>query len=443
MLQTFACRLTAAVPSAIATIEVRGPHAYSIVRSLLDGVEANQHPQASTDWLVGRVWLRRWPISQDHHEQVVVCRVEETVVEIHCHGGAAVTEEILLSLQRCGCTPITPSQWCNDRITQADSLQKAVERRGDVALMKATSASTAIMLLEQISGLLANHLTLICDSLRHRHWQQAKQAVQQLIAWDEFARHLTEPWRIVLAGPPNVGKSSLINALTGKQISIVHSEPGTTRDWIEAEAIIGGWPVTLTDTAGIRDTDEQIESQGVRLSKQRIEAADLVVVVVDATVGWTNQHDQIVSWITSAKRVLVAWNKSDLAEKNVSIKDGLDKTTEAQAVQFPSLWPEVHCSAVGPESLPNVLPSQSKVTLDSLAHTGASSSKSIKPLLDAISKILVPVQPGDRQALNFDADWRKIMQKVALLLESEVAPGSQSELELLENTLLSVQPSRS
>lgn len=94
--------------------------------------------------------------------------------------------------------------------------------------------------------------------------------------------HLLTPWRVVLAGSPNVGKSSLINALVGFERALVFDQPGTTRDAVTGSTAIGGWPITLIDTAGIRETDDPLESAGVRQARDLLQSADLVLHVEEA-----------------------------------------------------------------------------------------------------------------------------------------------------------------
>jgi small GTP-binding protein len=151
----------------------------------------------------------------------------------------------------------------------------------------------------------------------------AREALRHLISTYDFGQHLVTGWRIVLAGPPNVGKSSLINAIAGQSRSIVHAMAGTTRDWVEAETAIDGWPVTLTDTAGIRESAEAVEREGINRALERIQAADLLIIVVDASIGWTSTHEEIAAAATAPKLICV--NKFDLlrgsAESHVLAED--------------------------------------------------------------------------------------------------------------------------
>ena len=104
-----------------------------------------------------------------------------------------------------------------------------------------------------------------------------------LLRFGDLGLHLTTPWRVVLTGPPNVGKSSLINALVGRERAIGSAQPGTTRDVVTAVTAVGGWPIELADTAGVRQVVDPLEREGVNRAKRSREHADLVVMVADAT----------------------------------------------------------------------------------------------------------------------------------------------------------------
>ena len=139
--------------------------------------------------------------------------------------------------------------------------------------------------------------------------RSAVERVDRLLAWAPLGRHLVEPWRVVLAGPPNVGKSSLINALVGYERAIVHPTPGTTRDVVTVATAIDGWPVELTDTAGLHVSHEPLELAGIALTRARMAAADLVVLVFDASRSRSHADDALArDW----PQALMVWNKCDL-----------------------------------------------------------------------------------------------------------------------------------
>ena len=130
----------------------------------------------------------------------------------------------------------------------------------------------------------------------------------------DLGSHLIKPWRIVLAGPPNVDKSSLLNRLLGYNRAIVHEQEGTTRDLLSERTSIEGWPMELVDGAGIRsklEVADDIEATGVERTLDRIASADCVLLLVDATVGWTKVHDQLVGAIQG--RTILVHTKVDSA----------------------------------------------------------------------------------------------------------------------------------
>ncbi len=304
MADTFVARLTPAIPSAIATIAVNGPLAVSAVGEFVAG------DRDAEVWLEpGRIRYGRWNAARKTTgaEQVVVCRTGTQEVEIHCHGGNAICQSILVDLELRGCVRCTSHDFpanSNDEIC----------REAETDLQQATTDRAAAILLDQCNGSLGRSIEEAQELARLGKFDAARKVVNQVLQWRELGLHLTKPWRVVLAGPPNVGKSSLVNALVGNQRMIVHHEPGTTRDWVEVHSAIEGWPVSFTDTAGLRDSADFIEGEGIRKAIERVEAADLVVLVVDATIGWTDVHT-FLQRKAADKRVLVAWNKFDLFSK--------------------------------------------------------------------------------------------------------------------------------
>jgi len=127
-----------------------------------------------------------------------------------------------------------------------------------------------------------------------------------------WSRRLRDGATVVLLGRPNVGKSSVFNALVQDDRAIVSEMPGTTRDYIEAWTDIDGIPVRLIDTAGIRDADEDLEAEGVRRSRRLEETASLRILVLEAPFGMTTE-DQNLLRTMNGRALLMAWNKSDLA----------------------------------------------------------------------------------------------------------------------------------
>jgi tRNA modification GTPase len=227
---------------------------------------ANGRPVARQS--INRVCFGHWGI--DAPEEVVLCRVDDSATEIHCHGGAAAMQRIFDDLHARGC-----------RIESWQELLRSTMCLLDVecteALTRATTVRTAKILLEQQQGLLRRTIEQLGDDPA----EAARAGVSELLRWADFGLHLTQPWRVVLCGRPNVGKSSLINALVGYARSIVFDQPGTTRDVVTAETAIDGWPVEFSDTAGLRDAADELESAGIERARRQLAQADLRIVVLD------------------------------------------------------------------------------------------------------------------------------------------------------------------
>ena len=228
---------------------------------------------------IGRVLFGAW--GRTTPEDVVVCRVHEHRWEIHCHGGPAAVHRILQDLAERGLVATTrPLAETAERFTfNSETVLERVDEICLEQLMRAKTFRTAEILLQQQSGILKKALA---DALAAPP-SESPLLWHALRQWEEFGRHLTEPWKIVLCGRPNVGKSSLMNALLGYARSIVFDRPGTTRDLLRAETAFDGWPIELCDTAGLRETTDPLESAGVERSRAQLREADLLLVVIDAS----------------------------------------------------------------------------------------------------------------------------------------------------------------
>lgn len=288
---------------------VSGPGAFAALQ---------QHVKiASESPELNRIYYGQWLVSgHQASEQVVLVRTSQDSFEIHCHGGNAICRRILDDLQSSGCAIVAPKNWVAPRSDgQGTTPASAIEHAAEHDLLRVTTDRAAMILLDQLAGALATAIEDILSQLASGEHVRATRQLDTILLHSRIGLHLANPWRVVLAGPPNTGKSSLINAIVGWQQSIVHEEAGTTRDWVESQCAIGGWPVCLSDTAGIRPTDDVIESAGVERARLQIVAADLVVAVVDATVGWQTAHEE-AKQLAEENGILwlVAWNKSDLTQ---------------------------------------------------------------------------------------------------------------------------------
>jgi len=255
----------------------------------------------------GTIVFGRFVAEDGQEEEVVVCLRGPERVEVNCHGGRAAAVRILHALTSAGCREMSWHDW-----VRADSLDPiAAEAR--IALADAPTLRTAAVLLDQFRGALRLELEETVGLLQSQHTGNAKsEATDRLARLSHRATlgmHLTTPWRVVIAGRPNVGKSSLINALLGYPRSIVYDNPGTTRDVLTARTALDGWPVELVDTAGLGEGSDALEVAGVALARKHLASADLVVLVLDRSGPWSREDQRLVEEFASALRV---HNKCDL-----------------------------------------------------------------------------------------------------------------------------------
>jgi tRNA modification GTPase len=302
-----ACRvtlLTAPSRGAVATISVEGRDAASLVAShfqLRTGRMARPLP-------IGRILFGRWRNLTGSEEEVVVCRRSECSFEVSCHGGHAASNAVIGSLLAEGAARLGADEWLAARISDP------IRRAAWLAVSESQTARTAGILLDQFRGALTNRIGAIVSELEEaqraarRAPDNARQRLERLLDLAGVGMHLTTPWQVVVAGPPNAGKSSLVNAILGYQRAIVLDQPGTTRDVLTAAATFDGWPLQLSDTAGLRASDNETEIEGIARARRQIAGADLVVFVEDLTCPQLDVEDPMML----AERSLRVLNKCDL-----------------------------------------------------------------------------------------------------------------------------------
>ncbi|NLX95364.1 MAG: GTP-binding protein [Rhodopirellula sp.] len=236
-------------------------------------------------------------------EEVIVHAASEQAVEIHCHGGHAAVARLTELLAAAGCRRTDWRQWTRSHH------QDPIAAEAHIALAEARTQRAAEILLDQYQGALRRAMDDIQALLGEGQVDQARQQIDRLLARAPLGLHLTAPWQVVLAGRPNVGKSSLINSLVGYQRALVDPLPGTTRDVVTATTALDGWPVELSDTAGLRDGASPVEQAGIALAEERLAAADLAVLVFDASRPWSDEDQRLFE---TYPRSLVVHNKCDI-----------------------------------------------------------------------------------------------------------------------------------
>ncbi|MGD9646412.1 MAG: GTPase [Pirellulales bacterium] len=354
---------------AVATVEVSGAAAartvFRFFEPLAPAGEANaDHARRDADsWPINRIVVGYWQ-SPVGREQVVCARRAADRFEVHCHGGRVAVAAIVESLVYAGAQRQDWREWIARHET--DPLAAAAR----VLLAEAQTLRAASILLDQSQGALSRALADVRRRIAADDVPSATQLLQELAATASVGLHLVEPWRVVLAGPPNAGKSSLINALLGYQRSIIAPLPGTTRDVLTAHTAIEGWPVELADTAGIVDSSDPLERAGVARARGELATADLVLWLI-ASDGPLESQLPVPEAI--ATRAIVVRSKCDLLRGDSA-------------------------RSSGPTSLPLIVTS---------AITGAG----IPELLAAIARRLVPHPPAAAGAVIFTPQQRQACQQ--------------------------------
>jgi tRNA modification GTPase len=260
----------------------------------------------------------------------------EDVVEINCHGGMLPLRRVLELALRLGARLGEPGEFTkraflNGRLdlTQAEAV---------IDLVRAQTEASSRLAMEQLSGGLAEKITLLRDGITSlcveveasidfpeegiepvsrtallAEMEKISDEIRGLSQTFEEGRFFREGVKVAIVGRPNVGKSSLLNALLMRDRAIVTETPGTTRDVLEEHLNLKGLPVRVMDTAGIRETHEMVEAEGVRRSMLAIADADVVMAVFDSSRPLTAQDREVIDHIGTKPRILVL-NKLDLAE---------------------------------------------------------------------------------------------------------------------------------
>jgi tRNA modification GTPase len=263
----------------------------------------------------------------------------ESTVEIHCHGGSLITRRVLETVLNAGARAARPGEFTfkafmNGKLdlAQAEAVQALIGAKNERALdaaeqqlngklskqvyaFQAALTQTAAILEAWVDfpeeGLEFSTLEELDADLKNVY-----DSMQHLIATFHNGKIIHDGLSLCLIGCPNVGKSSLLNALLDKERAIVSATPGTTRDVLEDYMRLNGLNFKLSDTAGIRETTEHVEQEGIRRSKEVMQQADLILLVLDAHKGLGPEDEDLISLVPLSKTIAI-WNKTDLIHQSL------------------------------------------------------------------------------------------------------------------------------
>jgi len=335
---TIAAIATAIVPQqgSVGIVRLSGAEAVAIARLLF-------HAPGRQSWESHRVLYGyiRAPQTEELIDEALLLIMlaprsytRENVVEFHCHSGIMAVQRVLQLCLEQGARLAEPGEFTlraflNGRLdlTQAESIADLVGARSPQAAQTALAGlqgklaqpirqlrATCLEILAEVEARIdfEEDLPPLDEAQVKMQLAQVLAEVEQILATANQGELLRTGLKVAIVGRPNVGKSSLLNAWSRSDRAIVTDLPGTTRDVVESQLVVGGIPVQVLDTAGIREATDQVEKIGVERSRQAAQAADLVLLTIDAQTGWTTADQEIFEQVQHRPLILVI-NKIDLA----------------------------------------------------------------------------------------------------------------------------------
>ena len=338
MTDTIFAPSTALGQAGIAIIRISGPQVLSILKkhTLLKKIEDRY------------AHMTYWKSEKEKTDQVIVIYYKsphsftgEDIVEIQCHGSRAVIQQILKDL----------AVFSNCRMAQAGEFTRRAlynnkmdltQAEGLLDLIHSQTKEQARWAMRQMGGELGNlykkwrqDLIKVCaqveayidfpeEEITGQYKEPIKKLIKEIqehIRQGEKGLKLSQGLLCVISGEPNVGKSSLLNALLKKDVAIVSTTAGTTRDVIQAQVDLEGYPVIVADTAGLRKSQESLEKEGIRRAKNYVKKSDILVYVIDST----RKEKEVPAWVKKHACSIVVYNKGDKKEHKglcISAKTG-------------------------------------------------------------------------------------------------------------------------
>jgi len=271
----------------------------------------------------------------------------EDVLELHGHGGPVVLQMVLVRALELGARLAEPGEFTrraflNDKLdlAQAEAVADVIEAATDTAARCAVRAlqgdfSAAVraltdglielrMLVEAVLDFPEEELDPLDRADARRRLAHLRDELARALGRARQGSLLRSGMNVVLAGQPNVGKSSLLNRLAGEELAIVTAIPGTTRDMVRQAIQVDGVPLNIVDTAGLREAHDEVERIGIARTWSEIERADLLLLIVDARTGVTAEDEAIVARIPAHLKRVVVHNKRDLVLERIECTETAD-----------------------------------------------------------------------------------------------------------------------
>lgn len=371
---TIAAISTAVGAGAIGIVRLSGPDAITLAERVFRPARGTPiEPGETYSLLYGHVIDPETEEAVDEALLAVMRKprsyTREDVVELHCHGGVAAQRAVLRLLIRVGARLAEPGEFTRRAflhgridLAQAESVAAIVAARSSGALRASVRqldgglSSVLRALRTRLIGLLAQIEATVDfsdEDVDEVDWASLRGGLAsvdsellQLLRTAFLGRALEQGVRTAIIGKPNVGKSSLLNALLMRERAIVSDIPGTTRDTVEELMEIGGIPIHLVDTAGLRADGDHLERLGIERSVKAMEQADLVLAVIDLSGTWDEDDRRLIDHLDPRRSIIVG-NKSDLVRDEQACLRALGDFVAAQGGAGSETWGEPDHSLVG------------------------------------------------------------------------------------------------
>jgi tRNA modification GTPase len=323
--ETIASITTPIGEGGIGVIQVSGPDSLEIVNAVFKGKRLRDLRKAESKRLYyGDIYSNGSTIDE---VIVNVLRQQdsftgEDLVEVNCHGGILAVKKTLECVVSAGAKE---AHW--EELASRSLSNNTIDRIQEEALLKIPGAKTKLgikVLLDQYNGALSSFIQETVEQVEKCNNKEQlydiNSKLREILATAAFGCAITSPRKLIITGKPNAGKSTLINALLKEDRLITHEEPGTTRDAIDEMIAIGDIPLTIIDTAGIRETDHEVEKLGILESKKQLREADKIIIVFDNSKPVEKEDKEIVKFINELKL-----QKTDQTDDKISIIPVLNK----------------------------------------------------------------------------------------------------------------------
>lgn len=341
--ETIAAISTPLGEGGIGLVRLSGPDAFAIVLKIFKKTKADlkQYPEArrlyhgyiedSSGVKLDEVLVSFMPAPYTY--------TREDIVEINCHGGIFALRAVLRLVLDSGARLAEPGEYTKRAFLSGRIDMSQAE--AVIAVIKARSEEAVKMAARTLDGELSSRIKAIREKIIKarapieasidypeefheadnpaefipKTLEEIKKEISLLLQGVERNRYYQEGVSIAIIGRPNVGKSSLLNAILRQQRAIVHEKPGTTRDLLDGYLNMGGYPIRLIDTAGIQGTGDPVEMQGIERSRKAAAQAKVLIMVFDGSANWNDQDQKIVTMKQAEQGLVVAINKKDLKQK--------------------------------------------------------------------------------------------------------------------------------